>query len=157
MDNILSKDVIFIKGNIPSLKNSKVKTSKGVFHSKTVANFLRSYGIKSYSSQKKTVEGYKRTPDTIRPITVQLKKLLESTTKPYKLKFYFVRKSKSRFDFGNVVELIADLFTAYNVWEDDNADNFLPFPWIIDNSCYKIDKNNPGVYIKIVKDGEIIS
>ena len=53
MNNILSKDVIFIKGNIPSLKNSKVKTSKGVFHSKTVTNFLRSYGIKSYSSQRK--------------------------------------------------------------------------------------------------------
>jgi len=144
-------DAIFIARNIPSLKNSKVKTSRGIFPSKTVTNFLRSYGIKHYSSSKKTVEGYARTPDTFKPIADRLRDELSKVDKPYKLQFYFVRKTKSRFDFGNCSEILADIFTAYNVWDDDNCDNFLPFPWIIDNSCYKVDKDNPGVYIKVIK------
>jgi Holliday junction resolvase RusA-like endonuclease len=150
------KDAIFISGNIPSLKNSKVKTSKGIFPSKMVANFLRGYGIKHYSSSKKTVDGYVRRPDTFRPIAMRLKDELSKVDKPYKLQFYFVRKTRSRFDFGNSVEILADVLTAYDVWDDDNCDNFLPFPWVIDNSCYKVDKDNPGVYIKVVKDCENI-
>ena len=142
---------IFIKNNIPSLKNSKVKTSRGIFPSKTVTNFLRSYGIKHYSSSKKTVEGYARTPDTFRPIADRLREELSKVDKPYKLQFYFVRKTRSRFDIGNAIELLSDLFTAYCVWEDDNCDVFLPFPWVIDNACYKVDKDNPGVYIKVIK------
>ena len=142
---------IFIKNNIPSLKNSKVKTSRGIFPSKTVTNFLRSYGIKHYSSSKKTVEGYARTTDTFKPIADRLRDELSKVDEPYKLQFYFVRKTKGRFDFGNCVELVADLFSAYNCWEDDNADVFLPFPWVIDNACYKVDKDNPGVYIKVIK------
>jgi len=144
-------DAIFIAHNIPSLKNSKVKTSRGIFPSKTVTNFLRSYGIKHYSSSKKTIEGYARTPDTFRPIADRLRDELSKVDKPYKLQFYFVRKTKSRFDFGNSVEILFDLFTSYNVWEDDNCDIALPFPWVIDNACYKVDKNNPGVYIKVIK------
>lgn len=144
-------DAIFIKGQIPSLKNSKVKTAHGIFPSKTVTNFLRSYGIKHYSSFHKTAEGYARTPDTFKPIADRLRQELTKYDKPYKVYFYFVRKTKNRFDFGNCVEILADIFTAYSVWDDDNCDNFLPFPWVIDNACYKVDKNNPGVYIKIVK------
>lgn len=147
---MIYENSVFIKGQIPSLKNSKIKTQHGIFHSKTVANFLRSYGIKSYSSSKKIVVGYKTVPDTFKPYVIELKKMIGNQNPPYKLQFYFVRKTKSRFDFGNSVELLADLFTAYNLWDDDNCDNFLPFPWVIDNSCYKVDKNNPGVYISIV-------
>jgi len=66
-------DFIFIPGNIPSLKNSKIMTSKGLFSSKTVKKFLRSHGIQSYSSKDKIVKGYVKTPDTFRPYTVALK------------------------------------------------------------------------------------
>lgn len=144
-------DFIFIPGNIPSLKNSKIMTSKGLFSSKTVKKFLRSHGIQSYSSKDKIVKGYVKTPDTFRPYTVALKKLLNNYQPPYILAFYFARKSKTKFDFGNGVELLSDLFTAYDVWKDDNCDYFLPVPWIIDGSCYKVDAKNPGVYIKVVK------
>lgn len=151
MDIDIFDESIFIAGNIPSLKNSKVKTSKGIFPSKTVSKFLKSYGIKSFSSQKKLVFGYKNTPDTFRPIALKLKKELLETTTPYKIQFYFVRGTRHRFDFGNAVEILADIFTAYDVWEDDNCDNFLPFPWIINNSCYEVNKDKPGVYLKIIK------
>ena len=34
-------DMIFIPHNVPSLKNSKVKTSKGIFASPTVSKYIR--------------------------------------------------------------------------------------------------------------------
>lgn len=146
----MEKNEIFISGQVPSLKNSKIMTKKGLFPSKTVAKFLRNHGIKSFSSSKKIVENYKTIPDTFRPYATQLKELLKDKDKPYKLGFYFVRKTKSRFDFGNSVELIADLFTAYDLWEDDNCNIFLPYPDVRNGSVYEVDKNNPGVYIKVL-------
>lgn len=143
---------IFIPGSVPSLKNSKVKTKHGIFHSKTVGNYLREHGIKSYSSSRKTVEEYARRPNTFRPYAMQLKELLKEVSPPYCIEFYFIRKTKARFDFGNGVELISDLFTAHDAWEDDNCDIFLPFPRLIDGSCYKVDKNNPGVIIRLKQD-----
>ena len=56
---INTMDEIFIAGNTPSSKNSRVNTSRGSFASKTVTKYLRSLGIKSYSSSKRTVEDYK--------------------------------------------------------------------------------------------------
>ena len=144
-------DTIFIKGNVPSLKNSKIKTAHGIFPSKTVTRYLRNFGIQGYSSRDKKVFGYKTIPDTFRPYAEQIKAILGNLDAPYKLGFYFVRRTKSRFDFGNAVELIADLFTAYDVWEDDNCDFFLPFPQLINGVVYHVDKTAPGVYITILK------
>ena len=108
--------------------------------------------FKVIPSKDKVVKGYVKSPDTFKQHAVALKKLLNNYQPPYILAFYFVRRTKARFDFGNGgVELLADLFTAYNVWEDDNCDCFLPVPWIVDGSCYKVDAKNPGVYIKVVK------
>ena len=52
------EEYLFIQNNVPSLKNSKIKTSRGIFSSKTVGKYLRSLGIQSYSSSKKLVKGY---------------------------------------------------------------------------------------------------
>ena len=50
--------LIFIPNNVPSLKNSKVKTGRGIFSSPTVNKYLRALGIQSFSSSKKFVKGY---------------------------------------------------------------------------------------------------
>lgn len=148
---MINSDTIFIPGQVPSLKNGKIATTRGVFRSKTVTKYLRSFGIQNYSSKDKWVEGYKTIPDTFEPYAKQLKSMLAGATLPYKLGFYFVRSSKTRFDFGNAVEVLADLFSAYDVWVDDNCDYFLPFPELRNGVVYHVDKNAPGVYIKVLK------
>lgn len=140
---------IFIPHNVPSLKNSKQWTGKYLVKSKTVQKYLRKHGIKTYSSGKKTVTGYATIDDSFKQYSIAIKEQLINIEPPYKLYFYFIRESKRKFDFGNTVEILADLFTAYDVWEDDNVDYFLPFPYVIDDSVYKVDKLNPGVIIKI--------
>ncbi len=140
--------LLFIKGNVPSLKNSKIKTSRGIFSSKTVKRYLNSLGIQSYSPSKKIVKGYVNRPNEFEKVFDFFKSKL--INKPYEIGFHFVRKSKHSFDFNNANQIIADLLTAHNIIEDDDMNNFIPFAFKINDKYYTYDKENPGVYIKIL-------
>ena len=144
-------DLIWISGNVPSLKNSKVKTSRGIFSSKTVKKYLANLGIQRYSSSRKKVLGYKTRPNIFQEqIVPQIIELLENKEPPFEIGFHFVRGTKHKFDFNNANQLIADLIVAHDVLEDDNMDYFIPFALKIDNKFYSVDKTNPGVWIKII-------
>jgi Holliday junction resolvase RusA-like endonuclease len=142
----------FISGNTPSLKNSKIKTSRGIFPSKTVMNYLRNKGIKSYSASKKKIESYKTRENEF---LKELEDFPEFLAKDYpiKLGLHFVRDSKRQADYGNCCQLILDLLTAGNFIEDDSMDYVFPYPYERDGKLVTIDKENPGVYIKIINNG----
>jgi len=146
--NINDEEYLFIKGNCPSLKNSKVKTSRGIFSSKTVNKYLRALGIQRYSTSKKIVTGYVTKPNEFLKTIEYFKKYLKN--KPYKIGFHFVRKDKRCFDFNNANQIIADLMTAHDIIDDDDMNNFLPFPLEMNGQFHSINKKNPGVYIKIL-------
>ncbi len=143
------RNAIFIPGNVPSLKNSKIKTRHGIFASKTVGKYLRALGIQHYSVTRKEVKGYK---DPLRPN--QFEAFREEVAKyiqgpgPHKIGFHFVRKSKHKFDFHNAVQIVADLMVAHDFVEDDNMDHFIPFPVQKNEKWYSYDKENPGVWVK---------
>lgn len=145
---------IFIPGNVPALKNGKIWTGTLLISSKGVQDYLRQHGIKNYSASKKQVEYYK----TFKGVKFSeyctiIKKELEMFTAPYKFAFHFIRKSKHRFDFGNAVELLADLFTAHGLIEDDNMNYFHPSIFYNNTQFgFTYNKNNPGVIIKIKND-----
>ena len=48
--------MIFIPGNIPSLKNSKVKTARGIFSSPPLINFLDQLAYKNLTLVKKKLK-----------------------------------------------------------------------------------------------------
>ena len=144
-------DLIWISGNVPSLKNSKVKTSRGIFSSKTVKKYLANLGIQRYSSSRKEVLGYKTRPNIFQEqIVPQIIELLENKEPPFEIGFHFVRGTKHKFDFNNANQLIADLIVAHDVLEDDNMDYFIPYAFKINGNFYSYDKEYPGVWIKIV-------
>ena len=117
---------VFIPHNVPSLKNSKIATKRGVFPSKTVQNYLRLHGIKSYSSSKKTVDGYVRTP-IIFPVE-QLRELFKGVEEyPVIVGFHFVRNSKRTFDYNNASQILMDLFTAFDLIPDDDCNHVVPY------------------------------
>ena len=146
----MQNNMVFIKGSIPSSKNSKVATSKGVFHSKTVGKFLREQGIQHYSVSKKEITYYKTRP-CIFPVE-QLSRLLSAShgKRPVKIGVHFVRQTKARFDFHNLVQILFDLMVAFSIIEDDNMDCILPFPMQMNGNWYSVDKLNPGAYIAIL-------
>jgi len=155
-------EMIFIPGNVPSLKNSKVKTSRGIFHSPTVSKFIRSLGIQHFNSRKKEIKGYK---DPLRPNQFEAFRLAFETMRagkgdPLIIGYHQVRNSKRLFDFSNSVELIQDLMTAHDFIEDDNVKYVFPVPMTIDGELpvegkirdkplYSVNKECPGVWIKL--------
>jgi len=142
------EDMVFINFNAPSLKNGKIATSKGVFSSKTVQKYLRKHGIQHYSCRKKTVATYKTIPMTF-PVD-ELKQLFAGCSYPIVIGMHFVRDSNRAFDFNNANSLIMDLFTAFDIIEDDNMNVCYPQVLYIDNKHFSVDKANPGCYIKIL-------
>lgn len=138
---------IFISGNVPSLKNSKIKTRKGIFPSKTVMKYLREMGVQKYSVSKQIVVGYKTRENKFAQYKQFFDKLDKSV--PNVIEFHFVRNSKHKFDFHNAVQIIADLMVAHGYIEDDNMDYFIPMPFKKKGDWYSYDKDNPGVHIKI--------
>lgn len=140
--------MVFIKHSVPSLKNSKVATSRGVFASKTVGKYLRKHGIQHYSASRKTVDCYKTIPMTF-PVA-ELRELFDGHEYPIIVGIHFVRDSKRSFDINNANQIIFDLLTAFDVIADDNADCVIPQVLWIDGKHYSVDKENPGCYIKIL-------
>lgn len=153
---IKDENTIFIPGNCASSKNSKIKTSKGIFHSKTVMKYLRGLGIQGYSVSKKTVTEYKTKPNIFRQcFTESFLEALKTSNKPIKLGFFFIRDSKRKADFHNLVQLPFDLMTAHGFIEDDDMECILPYPLEIDGCLgYKIDKENTGLILKIIEYGK---
>lgn len=137
----------FIPLNTPSLKNSKIKTSRGVFMSKTCKKYLDSLGISSYSSRDKEV--------TVKRFKVNLfKEAFKEWKKPSTqivLGFHFVRGTKREFDFNNANQILLDLMTAHDLIEDDNMKWIVPQAYKKDGAYFSYDKENPGVYIKIIE------
>jgi len=155
-------DMIFIPGNIPSLKNSKVKTSRGIFSSPTVSKFLRSIGIQEFNSRKKTVKGYvdPNKPNQFEALRSTFISMKSGKDDPIIIGYHQVRNSKRLFDFSNSVELVQDLMTAHDFIEDDNVKYVFPVPMSIDGKLinplnprefplYSVDKENAGVWIKL--------
>lgn len=143
---------LFIPGNVASSKNSKVM---GRFHSKTVKKYLKSFGINTFSSGKKEVTPYKTTPMTF-PVE-ELKELFSNYEYPFEIGFHFVRGSRHKFDFHNAVQILFDLFTAFDIIEDDNADCVAPRCIWKHNQLYSYDKESPGVEITVIKPNIDIS
>ena len=144
--------MIFIPGNVPSLKNSKIATTIGkgknkrtiLLPSKTVKNYLQKMGIKKY--HKNRVENYAIRPNVFR---LSVGDYFNNYPKPAIVGFHFVRDSKRKFDFHNAVQIIADLLVAHSCIEDDNMDYFIPVPMRIDGNWYSVDKEKPGCWLKI--------
>ena len=117
---------IFIRGNVPSSKNSKVWTGRFLVWSKTAQKY-----------KKETKQQWEEGRDLF---------LSGITEYPIHVSFEFVRGSKHKFDYVNPLQTILDLMVENGWLEDDNADVIIPY-----FIKYSYDKNNPGVWIRIEK------
>lgn len=145
----MNDNLIFIPFNVPSSKNSRINTSKGSFASKTTKAYLNKLGIQTYSSSKKLVKGYVNKPNLIEQLRENFLKQIEGKQLPLEIGFHFVRDSKRKFDFHNIVQVSLDLLTAHDIIIDDNIDCVIPYALKLDDKFYSVDKENPGVWIKI--------
>ena len=123
---------IFIPGNVPSSKNSRVWTGKFFIASKAVAKWRKE--TKPYWETNKV--NFLSDEHSGWHIAMKF---------PVKLEITFVRNSKHKFDYINPCQTIMDEMVKHGYIEDDNADVVIPI-----FKPYIYDKANPGVYLEIL-------
>lgn len=120
--------------------NEFMLLGKNVASSKNSKQIVRGRLINS----KLAMEYY----DFVLPILENLKPLILEELKdkplPYKFHFYYIRKDHRHFDYANVVQILADAFQKVGILEDDDMNHFIP---VFDG--YEVDKENPGVIVRI--------
>lgn len=122
------KDGIFIYGNVPSSKNSKVWTGKLLINSRGVYRYKRHAQIQFDAHRNRFLKAAAR------------------KTLPLHVKFTFYRETHQRFDFNNISQAICDLMVSSGWIEDDSYKFLVP----VFNPEVFIDKVNPGVKIEIL-------
>lgn len=117
--------------NVPSSKNSKVLTKQGrIIPSK----LTREYEVWALPILEELKEQF-----------ISAKNEVNET--PLKIGFYLYRDSRRRYDFINVVQVLADLFVKVGYIEDDDTKHFIP----IYQGEEIATKENSGVRFSIIK------
>tara|TARA_R110000744_G_scaffold18096_2_gene48728 strand:+ start:3305 stop:3673 length:369 start_codon:yes stop_codon:yes gene_type:complete len=119
---------IFIPGNTPSSKNSQQWTGRYLVKSKTTQRYVKDSKW-HYATNKK-----------------EFKKMLKGKKKPYNIEFTFYRKTKRKFDYINAAQIVQDLMVKHGWIDDDNCTEMKPY-----FGNYVHQKDNPGVFIKVLK------
>lgn len=124
----------FIEGNVPSSKNSKRWTGKRLISSANTFKYKKS------------------SKDHFLSIKEMLLNELKELEKPYFIGFHLVRKTKHKYDFINPLQTIQDIMVELELLDDDNVSVMYPLPLKVNGKFTTYDKENPGVYIKIITD-----
>ena len=128
-------NVIFIPINVPSSKNNKQIVRRG----------KRTFLING----KLTTRYIKNTAHVWRLHKSEFLNMINGLNKPYIVGFHFVRDSERKFDFINACQTTQDIMTSVGWISDDNLDVMFPVPFHIDGKWYSVDKDKPGVYVKV--------
>ena len=164
LNKLFLSNAIFFPGNTPSLKNSKEILQMFTKYSDCcrapVFRVGKGTAMKAYCTKckketklkrpilapSKRVREYKKASEGIlyqnKPKFIQA---CANKPLPYLLGFFFVRDSKRKFDFGNAMEVLLDLFTEYGYYDDDNMNIVMNFPL-----GYQVDPNRPGAYVVVM-------
>ena len=122
----------FIPGNVPSSKNGRRWTGKYFIASKATMNYR------------------KATKDSYSSIGKIFKKEVAKYEFPVKIGFTFHRGSRHKFDYLNPAQTVQDDMVKHGWIEDDNAEFLIPA-----FEQYIYDKENPGVWIEILKENKL--
>ena len=125
-------DAIFIPGNVASSKNSKQWTGSKLIWSKLARDY-----------RNNTATYYMMYRQKFRALCKRKMKLSE-------IGLYFVRDSRRKFDFVNLVQTVQDIIVRAEWLPDDNLDEMAPVPVEIDGNVYRVDKDHAGVYIIVL-------
>lgn len=126
------QNYIFIPGNVPSSKNSRI------YNYKLKRSFPSSITTKYIKNTEEIFKGYKE----------EFLNLIKDLPYPLDIRFTFIRDSQRKFDLINAVQIIQDLMVKYEWIEDDNYTILRPF-----FGQTTVDKNNAGVIIDVYGKG----
>ena len=132
--------MIFIPGNVPSLKNSKIIVGIG-----KKCRCCNRQPQRILISSKSVQKWKKETAPYWKKYKQEFLDMLAASEAPHRIAFKFVRKTRHKFDYTNAADTICDELVHQGWIEDDNCDVIRPV-----FRKYKYDKLNPGVYIDVI-------
>lgn len=166
-----TKKMIFIKGNVPSLKNSKEIIQVPTKLSVCCKTELYDGGLKDPGSKSKakiwkcgecnqpadrikrhslvyskTVQKYiDKNTSQFQTNFVPWANIIKDHKKPFKIGLYYVRDSLREFDYNNASHIITDLMKEHGWIEDDSCTNIKAIPL-----GYHVNKEKPGCVITLM-------
>jgi len=120
----------FIPMNTPSSKNSKIWTGKFLVNSRYTQKWKRH-----------TREEWIRLTPLFKKAVLELQ-----VEPPYYIEFEFIRKTKAKFDYINMSQILCDTMVHYKWIEDDDTKGIKPY-----YADPRHDKVNHGVIIRLLK------
>ncbi len=66
---------------------------------------------------------------------------------PVRMSFHFVRETRRRFDYTNLMQGIEDLLQLAGIIEDDDMNHVIPGP----DFSWSVDKNDPRTIVTIIE------
>jgi len=143
---------IWMPMNVPSSKNSKAikwlfKSMKGKVSAYMQMGKGGRRAVTPIISENKRCVDYR---EQTKAYWIDRKKyfhrMIEGLEKPYIIEFTFVRKTRTRFDFHNAVQLPCDLMVEHGWIEDDDMRNILPVPPLPPRKPFIVDKKSRIIY-----------
>lgn len=122
--------IFYIKGNVPSSKNGKVKTRWGIVDSKAIKKW-----------RKDTVEQWEKLRASF------IEEALSTTTPVLFVHLTFIKSTKTLFDYFGPGETILDEMVNQSWINDDNVYQVVPV-----FGKFRVDKETAGVEIRILKE-----
>ena len=120
----------FIPGNVPSSKNGRRWTGK------------------FFISSKATMKYRKDTAMYFKKFRKEFRKQLSKLELPVRVSFKFYRGTRHKFDYLNPAQTVQDDMVKHHWIDDDDCENIIPV-----FEPYEYNKKNPGVEIKLIKNG----
>lgn len=141
IDNGTLKDlndlgIFFVGPHVPSSKNSRVKTSRGIFPSASTTRW-----------RKESKHWWE----------LQRDEFLKQSSEPVIVGVHFIRKTRHKYDWCNPLQTIQDEMVSMGWLVDDNVTKFIPFPMRLNGEFSTLDAENSGVLLKIIKNDCSIS
>lgn len=127
------KTTLFIAGEVPSQKNSK----RIIYNRNTNSRLV--------ISSKATMEYINKSDMQYAAFADMFRKGLKDKEFPVRIEFTLIRKSKARFDYINILQVVCDQMVKHKWIPDDSMAYLIPVIGL-----YKIDKACPGVKITIL-------
>lgn len=124
--------LIFIPGNVPSSKNSRINLKSGVSLPSEATTLWRRRTQRYWSLYRKHFNMQCQGKGDFLIVGI-----------------HFIRGTRHKWDFINPCQTIQDEMTKHKWIEDDNTDCIMPFPMMVEGKFWSYDSKNPGVLIRV--------
>lgn len=144
---------IFIPTEVMSSKNSKriLWKRSGMSTSKVQSKTAKGSNMTPYIGKSTQALRYEKETSHMYALNKnRFKSLIKGKQFPIYVEFTFIRKTKSRWDFSNMIQLVQDMMVKHGWLEDDDTRILMPVPPLPPSKPFHIDKESAGVIIRVL-------